>query len=236
MGAIHYDMKDSLKNVVDSLTTKLQTVDNIDYLNQIDSFYNSAWDKLVLTGSIVIGLVGIVVPILIQFWQQRNLETQERNLKGEIETQIAKAKEELKVMIEDLIKKEVDSLGIKQQESFDNIEGKLLQTQGNLFYDKDNKSALHSYIRAARQYLKGNNGALLVRMLAMTSKTIKTFKTEEELRTAEDYLNFKIADLIVDVSQSKFNVLCENEIIVIKQAIKNIGETNKTEIPPGQMG
>ena len=225
-----------LKNVVDSLTAKLQTVDNIDYLNQIDSFYNSAWDKLVLTGSIVIGLVGIAVPILIQFWQQRNLETQEKNLKGAIERQIAKAKEELKDMIQDLIKKEVDSLGIKQEESFDNIEGKLLQIQGNLFYDKDNKSALHSYVRAVRQYLKGNNAALLVRTLAMTSRIIKTFKTEEELRTAEDFLNFKVADLIDDVSKSKFNVLCENEIIGIKQSIKNIGKTNKTEISPGQMG
>ena len=64
-------MIDTLRNLTQNDRTFSET---IDLVNKVDSFYNSAWDKLIIVGSLAFGIVGIVVPFIIQWYQKRTLE------------------------------------------------------------------------------------------------------------------------------------------------------------------
>ena len=74
-------MKDSLNNIVSKGS---EMTDTLEIINRIDQFYDSAWDKLIIIGTISFGIVGIVVPLIIQWYQKKSLKLSEENLKTEI--------------------------------------------------------------------------------------------------------------------------------------------------------
>jgi len=65
-------------------TVESSPYDAIDLINKVDAFYNNAWGKLILFGSISFAIVGIIVPLLIPLYQQRTLKLSEDLLKNEI--------------------------------------------------------------------------------------------------------------------------------------------------------
>jgi LPS O-antigen subunit length determinant protein (WzzB/FepE family) len=72
-------MSDTLKTIVK--TVEKTTDNSIDLINKVDSFYNSAWDKLIIVGSIAFAIIGILVPYVIQWYQKKTLKISEELLK-----------------------------------------------------------------------------------------------------------------------------------------------------------
>ena len=51
------------------------TIDElIHFVEAVEQYYNNAWNKLVLFGTILVALGAIVVPLLIQWWQRQKLQ------------------------------------------------------------------------------------------------------------------------------------------------------------------
>jgi len=76
---------------------QISTTDISAFLNMVDTFYNNAWNRLVLYGALIIVIAGIVIPIILQYisrivQQGRNIEMENKlreeltnyvNLKGD---------------------------------------------------------------------------------------------------------------------------------------------------------
>lgn len=86
-------MKDTIQTIIK--TVESSSLDGIELINKVDSFYNSAWIKLIVSGSLALAVIGLLVPYLIQWYQKKNLKISEELLKRDIEKQSLKLKSEL---------------------------------------------------------------------------------------------------------------------------------------------
>ncbi len=72
---------DSLKNINNSIELKYDASKHLEVVNQINDFYDSAWLKLVL----YLGAISIIVPLIIQWMQQRNFKSSENRIFNELD-------------------------------------------------------------------------------------------------------------------------------------------------------
>ncbi len=84
-----HDTVQVTKVIID--TVRASSKDSMELLTTVNSFYNDAWDKLlyIITGSFTI--IGVIVPIAIQWYQRRELKLNEEKLKKEIKEEIEAA-------------------------------------------------------------------------------------------------------------------------------------------------
>lgn len=75
-------MNEPSKIIIETLQPNVNQA--IDIINKIDNFYNNAWNKLILFGSITFILVGIIIPLFIQWYQKRTMILSETRLKENI--------------------------------------------------------------------------------------------------------------------------------------------------------
>lgn len=81
-------MIDTLKTIVETIQANADK--SVDLIDKVDNFYNNAWNKLILFGSVLFAVVGILVPLFIQFYQKRVLKLGENELKNKLKTEITK--------------------------------------------------------------------------------------------------------------------------------------------------
>lgn len=133
---------DSLRKVIiDSIASvHKQELNPIDYINKIDNFYNNAWTKL----AILLGLVGIVVPLILNYLQFRRIDNEKEVIKANVMA-------ELKNEIDDYLKTEISRI---QHAS----EGVSYQIQSDILYDKGKyKDAFGETVNALTCYLIGED-------------------------------------------------------------------------------
>lgn len=193
---------------------------SIDYLNQINEFYNSAWDKLIIGGGILITFIGIIVPILLQYWQLQTLKHREKLLFNEIESRINQSKSELKSLIEEIVEKENKKTKDEIVLILESTEGKILQTQGNFFYSSNISTALHSYFRSIKKYLNANEYSLIRRVLPMMNNCINKL-SKKQIEELEENENINFHEFISELLQSEAGKVCENEIKTIRKSLKD---------------
>lgn len=118
-----------IKVIHDTIGVASKDVQPLDIINKVDIFYNNAWTKLATTVTIFFLLVGVVVPLIIQWYQKRELKHSEENLKSENLVQISKALEKLKQDILDESSKALKAL--KEEIQNDYSEAIILLTRTN---------------------------------------------------------------------------------------------------------
>lgn len=129
--------------------------ESLEILNKVDSFYNSAWNKLVIVGTLCFAIVGIIVPLIIQWYQKNLLKIREEILKTEIKNEISNIKTEIIKEISDLnelkfqnFKNEIDIL-------VEAIDGKTMHLQSNMSINAgDFAGAFAEAIHASKSYIK----------------------------------------------------------------------------------
>ena len=80
---------DSLKldNQLEKLAYKIDNQNNL--INEVNNFYDSAWMKLI----VVITILGIIVPVLVQYFQRKNIQELIDGLKEKFESKLDSIKE-----------------------------------------------------------------------------------------------------------------------------------------------
>jgi hypothetical protein len=162
--------------------TEETAIQTIDLINKIDSFYNSAWNKLILIGSIALGIIGILVPIIIQWYQKKIYELSEENLKQELSIKMSELKEELKDTIEDQIKENIKEYEDKIEKLTSSANAKVFHIQGNgLLKEGDYNEAMANYIIATEDYFKSDDYSNLQNTLSLICDNCLPKLSKEEV-------------------------------------------------------
>jgi hypothetical protein len=145
-------MSDSIQNVI--RTIEKASGDGIDLINKVDSFYNSAWDKLIIIGYIAFAVIGIIVPFVIQWYQKKSLKISEELLKKEIENHTLKLKTELLTNINEQLESKLKVFENKILRLTSSMNAKIFHIQGNIHcINGDLSSGFIDFINAAQDYL-----------------------------------------------------------------------------------
>jgi hypothetical protein len=89
-----------IKKVHDTITVTAKDYQPIELINKVDSFYNSAWSKLTVTVTLLFIIVGIVIPLIIQWYQKKQLKLSEENLINDIDVKIFQSLSQLELKID----------------------------------------------------------------------------------------------------------------------------------------
>lgn len=145
-------MTDSLNNSIKLI--ERATDNGLELINKVDSFYNSAWDKLILVGSVAFGVIGILVPFVIQWYQKKTLQISEELMKKEMEGLTMRLKSELLDYLDKNIEKRIKLFEEKIEKLYASMNAKTFHLQGNESLKNGYiQSALSDYIISAVQYL-----------------------------------------------------------------------------------
>lgn len=126
----------------------------IEIINQVNEFYNSAWDKLIIVGTIAFAIVGLLVPLLIQWYQKKSMTLNEEKLKNHLNDEVEKIKNALKNDMKEIFDNEIIKFETKIEKIKNSSEAGIYHIQGNGELDKKNYlEALHSFIIASSFYI-----------------------------------------------------------------------------------
>jgi hypothetical protein len=145
-------MKDTIQTIIK--TVESSSLDGIELINKVDSFYNSAWDKLIVSGSLALAVIGLLVPYLIQWYQKKNLKISEELLKRDIENQSLKLKSELLDDINKTLEEKIQEFETKLEKMQASTYARAHHLQANLQTDNgDFLGAYADYYYSAQEYL-----------------------------------------------------------------------------------
>lgn len=194
------------KIIIDSLKfIQKQQFDSLDYIGKIDSFYNNAWTKL----SILFALIGVLIPLVINYIQVKRNEKDQANIKSDILTS-------LKGEMNKLLDTKVDTT-----KHF--IEGKIFHILANNEFNADNyKNAFGIYVNALTCYFIGNDfynfqnafDALINAFDTVNLQILKEIQAEES-----DYYNiYKLLEKLENSQDDKYL----NVISVLKKKLGSL--------------
>lgn len=113
---------------------------NIELINQVNEFYNTAWDKLIFFITILVTLIGIILPLYLEWGRKKQQEQILERYKKQLEEQLKISAEELqkyKVMNDD-INATKDELVEKNKD----LEGKYVKLEEDYRIMKENYAKL----------------------------------------------------------------------------------------------
>src|SRR2546429_5366367 len=69
--------------------------DTLTILEKINTFYSAAWTQLVVYTTILLAIVGGLIPLLINYYQNRKFKIEQETLKREQQNSLAHLKQEM---------------------------------------------------------------------------------------------------------------------------------------------
>lgn len=152
-----------------NLTSTVQKSEAYELLNQVDNFYNSAWQKLIIVGTVSFAVIGIIIPLIIQWYQKKTLKISENLLKAYIEGEVAKIKTDLLDSISQILDEKVKTFETKIENLNASMSAKAFHLQGNgQMNDGLYNNAFADFITSADFYLsckEFNNLQVVLRFL-----------------------------------------------------------------------
>ncbi|MFD0939361.1 hypothetical protein [Pedobacter boryungensis] len=112
----------TIKTVHDTVFVNSKDSQSLDLINKVDTFYNNAWTKLAVTVTLLFIIVGIVVPLIIQWYQKKQLKLSEDRLLADISVKTsesliqleknidAKSAQSLEQLKADIVRESLDNL------------------------------------------------------------------------------------------------------------------------------
>jgi len=152
----------------------------IEILQKVDEFYNSAWTKLL----IIVGIMGILFPIIFAIIQHWFLGIREGAIKKELQSifdvKLNEIKEKLISSIEEKFEEKSKEIIKLVKKETDLIDAGIYHVQANDSFEKGEYSdALESYIVAGEKYLNGTDYLNLGRVNDGIKDTLKSIKKED---------------------------------------------------------
>lgn len=206
-------------NNIAELSMKVNEQANI--VSNVNSFYESAWLKLI----IVISILGIIIPLLIQYFQRNSLKQVidflSKEIKEAFEIKIAEIEESNLNQINKLSEKVtqgLNNLDINYNYLSNEIEGSLFYFQGKQHMALNKYDlGLKDFIKSTKSWLKSSKPERYTVPLSYVESCILSLKTKTLFNLAIEEIDWKsFLDLLDEKPMYK------DSLIAIKKAVKNL--------------
>ena len=215
---------------------EISNIDISTLLNMIDTFYNNAWNKLVLFGGLIIVIVGIVLPAILQWSSQRIQQGKNIEMENKLKEALTNIINIKSANIEKKNKNILDNYFKEKEKETKNIlaplEDKINFSIGlnyhNLGVEMDDEEkysdAIFYYIMAGNKYIDAKDETNLKIILNNIEKDclkLHQIKDPFEVKEVKKSLDNFISKLEEKFPDDRYSV----EILKIK---KNIFKVSKT--------
>ncbi len=243
-----------------AITTTQHINNDIDLVSKIDNFYESAWNKLIYVVSTLLAVVGVVIPLIIQYWQNKKQKRNSDDLKAEIDAAVFTAKNEIKSLLDqeitgakhDIHKAIAESrdelsklMNLKISNKIADMDTKLKETENSIYarhfqmgaaLSKNDNESFAMSIVAVEYYSLANESEGQIEILEHLVKSIPTTKVnKKDLKIQFEYFKIGIDTLYEIMKLDNSGVI--NKLIVkllqIYEALPNepIIKIKPTPIP-----
>lgn len=187
----------------------MKEITPIEILEKLDQFYNNAWDKLIIYNTIFLAIIGVLIPFIIQWWQNRNLKIKEDVLKKELQDIFDTKYEEFTKKMINAVEEKFSSEVVEIKKYLDIINASL---KGSHFHlqansESDIKEKMKSLIWAADNYIKGEDFLNLIIILEMLVSNIPQL-------SKEDFAEIFVEDADMDELIKNLDEIEKNETFV----------------------
>lgn len=225
---------DSLQNVSTMKQIEYELHEKANVITSVNEFYDSAWLKLI----IVISLLGIIIPIIAQYFQQKNLKELTEFIRNQMNDNFVLKLDELKNFNKTEIEKTVlvlnssfKNLEIKNKKLTSEIDANLFFLQGQYNYDKEKfVDCAKDYLRSAFFWSESDRKERMPITINNASIVIEKLSTEDELNKLDELiqttLNMKLDEIIIYFEEHEFNHLYISELADIKNHVGKIKNVN----------
>lgn len=211
---------DSLKiqNQLEKLTYKIENQNSI--ISEVNSFYDSAWIKLIF----VITLLGIIVPIFVQYFQRKNLKDLTDGIKDKFDSKLNTLKENNDLKVDLLIQKyetRIEQLESKNEKALVELDANTYYLQGRaLFIEKNFMSSVGSNLKSALLLKRCERTDRIVPILNNVLRALNHFtqanfdKLDEYLKNNSESKDFEetLNELEKDLSPESMIFIKTNEL------------------------
>jgi hypothetical protein len=145
--------------------------DPFQILQAVNTFYEVAFSHLITITIAILGFGGVILPIVLQFIQQRSFRLERSTLESQIHADMTKARDELRAELEkqfetektemqNILKSELENMNARINEQVSAAKGGTFLLQGNVDLGlKLNGRAAMDYCWAIDCYIQGNDEA-----------------------------------------------------------------------------
>jgi len=220
--------------------------DTLEILEKVNAFYSTSFDQLLIIVFGAIGLVGILIPLLITYYQSRQFNIEKKSLENYIDSMkadlISSAKEEITFELEkekellnkalkdnkEELNKSLESNKAELYKQIKIIEGAAFLIQANNLKDKnDIDSAIESTIHAIDNFIAGSDEGNLQRVLNTLTEILLPMANKNILRGFPD-ADKRIEHICKKLSKLNDNGRYGDTIKKIKLELKNTMERDST--------
>jgi len=171
-------------------------------LEKLNSFYSNAWSQLVIYTTTLFLVIGILIPLLVQFYQRKIQKVEKEEIRKTIAGDLKKIKEELYSAIDANLKQKTDYLEKKIASS----EGKSFHILGKNYAEQNlYHLALDNFTTAASFYLKGEDETNLRRALTAICTNCLPYITKNELLSSQRKLKRDLENLVEKLKEENIN-------------------------------
>lgn len=192
--------------------------DTMEILTKVNEFYDSAWNKLLIIGS----LIGIVFPVVINWYQNKSLTLQKTELEDKITNEINTAKDTIKNELVSVLEEKIGDYEKQIKKTTDRLTGFANHLNASNIYDKkDYTNAFENYIYAISYYINTDENINLQRCLEYSHICLdKLPETDKENLISENFFNLE--NYLNEIEEKKETSFLNKDIKALRRIIAKI--------------
>lgn len=203
----------------------------LDIVNKIDQFYNSAWDKLIIAGSLILLVVGFVIPIVTQLYirqkQRYTLREMEKRFREQMLEYITLKEKEATERINEKMDEKITEIKEYMSQIKESSSGAIFHVQGTMFCDMGKyRDSLTSYLFACESLIKCKDWVNINRIFTTIKDRCLPNITKEDLNHIEVAYKMKLDDLLNNLEKTEHGGFFELTIASIRILLDHIKKTN----------
>lgn len=168
-------------------------MDPVQLLSTVNSFYDQAFNKLMVVTFGIIAFIGVLVPLVVGWVQTRTLRAEKNSLLTDLKAEIESERDAVRQAIESSVREEVNEVRLA-------LEQRIEELTRNL--DEASASAeARSFHLQGRDYVKSNKSTLGVKSFAHAATRYIDARDESN---AQRCINSLIEDCLPKTDKSKY--------------------------------
>ena len=192
-------------------------------LEKVDRFYSASFSQLLTVTLGLVAFIGILIPFLVTYYQNRNLKIEKSNLEVFITNQIEKTKLEITKEIKNELINDLTKFAEKQSSDLQKVTAGVYYIQANnQLSTGDHKGAVNSLFGVIDNCMKSMDELILQRGLKILIECLPKINNNSLSKTELYMLEKKIGKAIKGISLLNDNGRYTDDITNLVKAKDNL--------------